>query len=113
MRNPHLEDLFSGLGHAAGFQAVVSRLASSRASDPLRLSGLTLAAKAVYFAPIYKETHRPLVIVTDGNKQAEALMPLLRTFCSLFDAGTTPQILPALDIVPGQAMSPHAEILAT
>ncbi len=51
---------------------------------------------------LYRETGRPQIIVTDGNKQAEALYPLLRTFCDLLDAGTVPLLLPALDVMPGQ-----------
>src|SRR5207253_1782299 len=50
--------------------------------------------------------------VVDGNKQAEALLPLLQTFADLIEPGNPPAFLPALDILPGQHMSPHAEILA-
>jgi transcription-repair coupling factor (superfamily II helicase) len=112
LRNPQTEDLFSGLVHSAGFTGLAARL-SSPASGDLRLSGLTLTAKAAYTALLYRETRRPQIIITDGNKQAEALYPLARTFCALLDAGTTPLLLPALDVLPGQGMSPHAEILAT
>src|SRR3954454_3037362 len=77
------------------------------------LAGLTLTAKAVHLALLYRETGRPLVIVTDGNKQAEALFALLRTFCDLLDAGVAPLLLPALDVLPGQGISAHAEILAS
>ena len=113
MRNPHFEELFSGLSHAPGFRDVVGRVASEVVGETVRLSGLTLAARAVYIALLYRETKRNLLIITDGNKQAEALYPLLRTFCSLFEAGTVPQLLPAFDSLPGQTMSPHADILAT
>ncbi|MCU1325283.1 MAG: transcription-repair coupling factor [Bryobacterales bacterium] len=113
MRNPHFEDLFAGLSHSPGFRGVLGRFLSSRPGPPVRLSGLTLAAKAVYLSLLYRETRRPLVVVTDGNKEAETLQPLLRTFCSLFDAGAAPQLLPAFDALPGQGMSPHADILAT
>ncbi len=113
MRNPQIEALFFGLSHGSSFKALASRLASRDHFGTLRLSGLTLTAKAVYAALLHKETRRPLVIVTDGNKQAEALYPTLRTFCDLFDAGTTPLMLPAIDTLPGQNMSPHAEILSS
>jgi transcription-repair coupling factor (superfamily II helicase) len=113
LRNPHIEELFFGLAHSAGFQGLTGRLGAS-SSEPavLRLSGLTATAKAVYAALLYRETKRAQIIVTDGNKQAEALYPLLRTFCDLLDAGTAPLLLPALDVLPGQGLTPHAEILA-
>ena len=113
MRNPHIETLFFGLAHNSGFQELSSRVGSRERYGALRLSGLTLTARAVYAALLYRETGRPQIIITDGNKQAEALYPLLRTFCDLLDAGTVPLLLSALDVMPGQGMSPHAEILAT
>jgi transcription-repair coupling factor (superfamily II helicase) len=114
LRNPQTEVLLSGLIHSSGFTGLAARVsASSPGNDILRLSGLTLTAKAVYVALLYRETKRPLILIADGNKQAEALYPLLRTFCDLLDAGTAPLLLPALDVLPGQGMSPHAEILAT
>jgi transcription-repair coupling factor (superfamily II helicase) len=113
VRNPRIEELFLGLTRSPGFQGLASRISSTGPLSLLRLSGLTLTAKAVYAALLYRETGRSQIIVTDGNKQAEALFPLLRTFCDLLDAGTAPLMLPALDVLPGQNMSPHAEILAT
>ena len=113
MRNPRIETLFFGLTHNPGFQELASRVGSRERSGVLRVSGLTLTARAVYMALLYRESRRPLILVTDGNRQAEALYPLLRTFCDLLEAGTTPLILPSLDVMPGQGLSPHAEILAT
>ncbi|HVW86754.1 MAG TPA: DEAD/DEAH box helicase, partial [Bryobacteraceae bacterium] len=113
MRNPRTEELFSGLTASAGFRGLIGSLSTRTRTGTLRLSGLTLTAKAIYAALLFRETSRPQIIVTDGNKQAEALFPLLRTFTELLDAGTTPLLLPALDVLPGQGMSPHAEILAT
>jgi transcription-repair coupling factor (superfamily II helicase) len=80
----------------------------------LRLSGLTLTAKALYAVLLHRATGgRPQLIVVDGNKQAETLLPLLQTFADLVEPGNPPVYLPALDVLPGQNMSPHAEILAT
>lgn len=83
------------------------------APGTLRLSGLTLTAKALHAALIYKETGRQQLIIVDGNKQAEALTVALRSFFSLLNIDEQPLLLPALDVLPGQAMSPHAEILET
>jgi transcription-repair coupling factor (superfamily II helicase) len=113
LRNLQIDNLFSDLTHAAGFQSLAARLTSSNPPATVRLSGLTLTAKALYAVLLHRASSRPLVIVVDGNKQAEELLPLLQTFADLVEPGSSPAFLPALDILPGQHMSPHAEILAT
>ena len=115
MRNHWIEELFSSLTRDAGFQTL-ARGAHADTAPPhqvLRVSGLTLTARAIYLALLFRTTARHLVIVTDGNKQAEALHTALRTFCELLDTGIVPLLLPAMDVLPGQAMSPHADILAS
>ncbi len=113
MRNPRIEELFSGLTRSAGLQALIRRLDSGTKPGPaLRLSGLTLTAKAAYSAVLYRATGRPQILIADGSKQAEALFPAIATFCGLLDVPHPPLLLPALDVLPGQGMSPHAEILA-
>ena len=76
-------------------------------------SGLTTTAKALYLVLLAHATERPLLVVVDGNKQAEALSELIDTFHELIassrDAGH-PQLLPALDVLPFQHLSPHNEI---
>jgi transcription-repair coupling factor (superfamily II helicase) len=113
LRNLQIDNLFSDLTHATGFQSLAARLTSATEPATLRLSGLTLTAKALYSVLLHRATGRPQLIVVDGNKQAEALLPLLQTFADLVAPGNPPAFLPALDILPGQHMSPHAEILAT
>ena len=78
------------------------------------LSGLTTTAKALYSVLLWQSLGRSLIIVVDGNKEAEALWEALNTFFSLLvaEAGNSPQLLPALDVVPPQNLSPHAEICA-
>ena len=117
MRNPRIEELFAGLGRSAGLQALIQKMESGRtdssaADHILRLSGLTLTAKAAYAAVLYRATGRPQILIADGSKQAEALFPAIATFCGLLDVAHPPLLLPALDVLPGQGMSPHAEILA-
>lgn len=115
MRNPRTEELFAGLARSAGLQALIQRLnaATGQPDKPaLRLSGLTLTAKAVYAVLLYRATGRQQILIVDGNKQAEALFPAIATFCGLMDVAQPPLLLPALDVLPGQGMSPHAEILA-
>ena len=77
------------------------------------LSGLTTTAKAVYSVLLWQAAGRPLIVVVDGNKQAEALSEAIQSFFDLLvaDDRSGPQLLPALDVVPLQNLSPHAEIL--
>src|SRR6185312_3344639 len=115
MRNPRIEELFAGLARSPGLQGLIRSLeqAAGAAEKPVRrLSGLTLTAKAAYAALLYRATGRPLVLVVDGSKQAEALFPAIATFCGLLEVPQRPLLVPALDVLPGQAMSPHADILA-
>ena len=83
MRNHWIEDLFAGLTRDTGFQTLVQRVQPDTAAPHkvLRVSGLTLTARAIYLALLFRTTGRHMVIVTDGNKQAEALHTALRTFC--------------------------------
>ncbi len=77
------------------------------------LSGLTTTAKALYAVLLWQVTERPLVIVADGNKEAEALAEAIETFYNLLISNaeaSRPLSLPALDVLPMQNMSPHAEI---
>ena len=112
MRNPRIEELFSGLARSAGLQGLLHHLESGDTGGTLSLSGLTLTAKAAYSAVLYRATSRPQILIADGSRQAEALFPAIATFCGLLDISHPPLLLPALDVLPGQGMSPHAEILA-
>ncbi|MBZ5723856.1 MAG: transcription-repair coupling factor [Acidobacteriia bacterium] len=88
---------------------MLSRLA---AGGNASLSGLTTTAKALYAVLLAQSSPRSLIIVVDGNKQAEALFEGVNTFFSLLLAEdrSAPQLLPALDVLPLQNLSPHAEI---
>ncbi len=104
MRNLQIDNLLSDLTRTAAFQGLVSRVAStSAAPGVVRLSGLTLTAKALYAVLLHRATGRPQLIVVDGNKQAETLLPLLQTFADLIEPGSPPVFLPALDVLPGTA----------
>ncbi|MDQ6678038.1 MAG: hypothetical protein M3Z09_12150, partial [Acidobacteriota bacterium] len=68
MVHPSIRDLFLRLNRDIAFQEAVRRL-----PEPSNLSGLTTTARAIYSVLLWQITERPLLIVTDGNKQAEAL----------------------------------------
>ena len=110
MTHPAIRDLFLELGRHPGFMDAVRKLAGGGAAG---LSGLTTTAKAAYSVLLWQNTGRPLIIVVDGNQEAEALSEAIGTFFRLLaaDAREDPQLLPALDVLPMQRLSPHAEIL--
>ena len=113
MTHPAIRDLFQSLSRDSAFQDAVSRLIH----DPqarLSLSGLTTAAKAIYLVLLWQATERNLLVVVDGNKQAETLGELIDTFFDLLVTSELPrpQMIPALDVLPSQRLSPHSEISA-
>ena len=112
MTHPAVRDLFQTLSRHPAFQEVLTKALRQEDSE-LALAGLTPTAKALYLVLLWQLTERPLLVVTDGNQSAETLLELTETFFDLLigrpEAGR-PQLLPALDVLPGQNLSPHTEI---
>ncbi len=107
-----IRDLFLSLSREPAFQELAGRLTRDRTSRA-SLSGLTETAKAAYLALLWRAVERPLVVVTGGNRQAEALAELTGAFHALLDSGKAaapPQLIPAHDVLPAQRLSPHSEI---
>jgi transcription-repair coupling factor (superfamily II helicase) len=109
--HPAIRDLFQSLSRDPAFQEAVGRLMR----DPLArqsLAGLTTTAKALYIVLLWQATERNVIVVVDGNKQAETLGELVDTFFDLLVTSDLPrpQTIPALDVLPAQRMSPHSEI---
>jgi transcription-repair coupling factor (superfamily II helicase) len=112
MTHPAVRDLFQSLNRHPAFQDLIGRLVR-RESNRLSLSGLTNTAKALYLVLLWQSTERPLLVVVDGNKQAETLGELIGTFFDLLVNRhdiPPPQTIPALDVLPHQKLSPHSEI---
>jgi transcription-repair coupling factor (superfamily II helicase) len=110
--HPSIHDLFAGLGKHPALQEALRRLRDKPAA--VELSGLTLTAKAAYSVLLWQLSGHPLLIVTDGAKESEALTEAIDTFFDLLVSGrdpARPQLLPALDTLPFQDLAPHAEIL--
>ncbi len=119
MIHPAIRDLFNGLGREPAFQEVVRALMAAREGDPppsVNLSGLTTTAKALFAVLLWQAIERPIILVVDGNREAEAISEPLETFFQMLLSGRGiphPQVLPALDVLPAQRLSPHAEISET
>ena len=109
MIHPAVRDLFLDLGRHAAFQDVLRRLTAGGGAS---VSGLTPTAKALYSVLWWQSSGRPLIVVVEGSKVAEELSEAVSTFFHLLasDDRNSPQLLPALDVVPMQNLSPHGEI---
>ncbi|HYV61352.1 MAG TPA: transcription-repair coupling factor, partial [Bryobacteraceae bacterium] len=110
--HPSVRDLFQTIGKQEAFQHLVSTILRQE-TGPFSLAGLTPTAKALYAVLLWQVTERPLIVITDGNQRAEVLGELTGTFFDLLigrpETGR-PALLPALDVLPGQRLSPHTEI---
>ncbi len=112
MTHPAIRELFGSLARNPSLQEVVRRLYTEDA-PAITLAGLTGTAKALYIVLLWQAVERPLLVVTEGPRQAEALWETVQTFFNLLaaDARTgRPQLLPALDVLPFQHLAPHTEI---
>jgi len=112
MVNPAIRDLFLELGRTAAFSEFVHGLRTPGAAASL--TGLTPTAKAIYLVLLHQSTGRPLLVVTESNRQAELLAEATTTFFDLLipahAASGRPHILPSFDALPGQKLEPHKEI---
>ena len=112
MTHPATRELLHSAAKQPAFQSLVQQLTRG-ASGPFSVSGLVNTAKALYLTLIYEQTEKPLIVLVDGNKQAETLLESVEVFFDLLFEGRDlppPQIVPALDVLPHQRLSPHSEI---
>ena len=87
--HPAVSDLLNQLSRNTAFSELTGQLLR-RNTQKLALSGLTTTAKAVYLTLIWQATERPLIVVVDGNKQAEALAELMRYVVRPADGAARP-----------------------
>ncbi len=112
MTHPAIRDLLHSAAKQAAFQALLQQLTRGE-RGPFSISGLVTTAKALYLVLLYQATEKPLFVVVDGNKQAETLLESTGVFFQLLFEGRDlpgPQLIPALDVLPHQRLSPHNEI---
>jgi transcription-repair coupling factor (superfamily II helicase) len=110
--HPAVRELFQAASRQPAFTELLRALTRGE-RGPFTLSGLGTTAKALYLVLLYQATEKPLLILCDGNKQAESLIEPVETFFHLlFDNRDLPepQLIPALDVMPHQRLSPHSEI---
>jgi transcription-repair coupling factor (superfamily II helicase) len=110
--HPATRELLQSAAKQPGFQALLQRLTRGE-HGPFSISGLVNTAKALYLVLLYQATEKPLFVVVDGNKQAETLLEAVEVFFHMLFEGRDlppPQIVPALDVLPHQRLSPHSEI---
>ena len=77
------------------------------------LSGLVPAAKALYAVLTWHWTGKPVLLITDGSREAETVHELTCTFFDILAENSSsgrPQLIPALDVLPSQQLSPHSAI---
>ncbi|MGH9682403.1 MAG: transcription-repair coupling factor [Candidatus Acidiferrales bacterium] len=83
-----------------------------RGGRDVRLAGLTDSAKVVVVPLALTELARPAILLVDSNQRAEALLEPLRYFYRAVTGkpGRRVAYLPALDVLPYDNRSPHADI---
>jgi len=110
--HPAIRDLLQTAVRHPAFQELIKWAPASQ-QGACSLGGLTPAAKALYLVLLWQAAERPLLVVVDGSRQAETLTELVQTFFDsliLNRTGRGPQLVPALDVLPYQNLSPHSEI---
>ena len=83
-----------------------------RSAGEVRLGGLTDSAKALLAPLAAAELGRPTLFLTESNQRAEAFLEPVRYFYRAITGKPRRRVahLPALDVVPYEGRSPHAEI---
>jgi transcription-repair coupling factor (superfamily II helicase) len=110
--HPATRELLQSAARQHSFQALLQKLTRGE-QGPFGVSGLVNTAKALYLVLLYKATEKPLFVIVDGNKQAETLLAAVEVFFEMLLEGRElppPQLIPALDVLPHQRLSPHNEI---
>ncbi len=112
MTHPATRELLQSAARQLSFQQLLHLLTRGE-HGPFAVSGLVTTAKALYLTLLYQATEKPLFVLVDGNKEAEALLESVEAFFQIFFDERdlpAPHIIPALDVLPHQRMSPHNEI---
>ncbi len=107
---PLVSELLGRVARLPELEEVCDRL--RRNTGEVRLAGLTDSAKALAVPLIASEISRPIIVVTESNQHAEALIQPMRWFYRAVTGKPDNRValLPAFDVSPYENRSPHAEI---
>jgi transcription-repair coupling factor (superfamily II helicase) len=112
LTHPATRELLQSAARQSSFQQLLQLLTRGE-HGPFAVSGLVTTAKALYLTLLHQATEKPIFVLVDGNKEAETLLESVEVFLDMFFDGRdlpAPQLIPALDVLPHQNMSPHNEI---
>lgn len=103
-----ISELLSGVAGGSAFRELESAI---REGTTASVYGLTATAKALYLALLVRQSKRRLIVVVDGSKQAETLLEPAQTFLAILAPAARVALLPMLDVLPHQHLSPHAALM--
>jgi len=114
---PFVREVLADVEKSPGFQQAASYLKQRRGESAppagrIRLSGLVSTAKSLLIPYLQRAAGAPLILIVPDNRAAEAIFPVVQSFCEL-TAACSPQAvvkLPAYDVLPFENMSPHPDI---
>ena len=86
MTHPATRELLQSAARQPGFQDLLQHLTRGE-RGPFSVSGLVTTAKALYLVLLYQATEKPLLVLTDGNKEAETLLESVEVFFDMFFEG--------------------------
>src|SRR5580704_14945844 len=103
-------ELLARVGRRPVVEEAVDKL--RRSGGFILLDGLTDPAKTLVAALAANELGRPTIFITESNQRAEALVEPLRWFYRAITGKPGHRVvhLPALEVLPYDSRSPHAEI---
>lgn len=109
MNSTEVQEVLRELGNTQPFQELIRKI---REESGASVAGLTLPAKALHLVLLQQALSRPLIVMTDGNQQAESLLELVSTFHEILASPEEGEValLPAFDVLPHQSLQPHAAI---
>ncbi len=107
---PVVAEILARVGRHAAVESAVDAL--RRGGRETSLSGVSDPARALVCAHVSLALARPMILLVESNRRADALWGPLDFFFRALGARTPHPVckLPALDVLPYQNRSPHAEI---
>jgi transcription-repair coupling factor (superfamily II helicase) len=114
---PFVREVLADVEKSPGFQQAALYLKQRRGeSKPpagrIRLSGLISSAKSLLIPYLQRTSGGPLILIVPDNRAAEAIFPVIQSFCELTGACSPQSVIkfPAYDVLPFENMSPHPDI---